>query len=918
MLARLATAALVGLTAHPVGVEVDIGRGLPAVTVVGLGGTAVLEARDRLRAAFGNTGYEWPDRRITVSLPPADLPKQGSGFDLPIAIGLLAAAGWVPPTALEGLWAIGELGLGGDVRTVKGVLPAALAARRSSARLLVVPQANLVEAALVPGLRVAGAASLGQVGEWLVGRADLGRPGPPPDPAVPPVEDLADVRGQHQARRALEIAAAGAHNLLLTGPPGAGKTMLARRLPGLLPPLEQDEALEVTQVFSAAGLLGPDAGLIRVRPFRAPHHAISVPGLVGGGQVPRPGEVSLANHGVLFLDELPEFSRAACEALRQPLEEGEVTVSRAMTSVRFPASFALIAAANPCPCGHLGDSRFACRCSLYDLHRYASRLSGPLLDRIDLYVQAERLTADELTGAPDAEPTALVRARVLAARTLQRSRQGAENGRLASAEVAVHCQVTPPARRTPHGRGRPARSQRPRVPPRPARRPDRRRPRRVRPGRGPPRQGGPQPPPPPDHRRPGGPARMTGRRWPDRPGGPRGWGSGRCCCRWRPPRGRCRRRSRPGWRRAGTRRACSEPTARSPAPWPQRLDALGLRLLVPGDDGWPLAATPPDPPCAWLFVSGPAPPEAAASVAVVGGRRASPLRRAAARSLGAGLARAGWCVVSGGAVGVDAAAHAGALDAGGATVVVLGCGLDVPYPRANTGLFARVRASGGTLASEHPPGSQPRAANFLPRNRLIAALSTAVVVVEAAEDSGSLSTARAAGSRGVGHVLVLPGAPWDPGAAGCNQLIRDGATLVRSLTDILEELGATVGAAATRTPAWSGLEAPARAVLTALIDGQLLTPGRLAAATDLAPASARRRPARPRAGGPDPPHRRRRPGHQPPPAPVASTTEPAPPRPEPRDGEAEVAPPDDPGVGPPVPSPEPRGPPVAKSVPRGA
>jgi magnesium chelatase family protein len=257
MLARLATAALVGLTAHPVGVEVDIGRGLPAVTVVGLGGTAVLEARDRLRAAFGNTGYEWPDRRITVSLPPADLPKQGSGFDLPIAIGLLAAAGSVPPNALEGLWAIGELGLGGDVRAVKGVLPAALAARRSDARLLVVPQANLVEAALVPDLRVAGAASLGQVGEWLVGRGELDRPGPPADAPSPAVEDLADIRGQHQARRALEIAAAGAHNLLLTGPPGAGKTMLARRLPGLLPPLERDEALEVTQVFSAAGSSAP-------------------------------------------------------------------------------------------------------------------------------------------------------------------------------------------------------------------------------------------------------------------------------------------------------------------------------------------------------------------------------------------------------------------------------------------------------------------------------------------------------------------------------------------------------------------------------------------------------------------------------------------------------------------------------------
>ena len=230
----------------------------------------------------------------------------------------------------------------------------------------------------------------------------------------------------------------------------------------------------------------------------------------------------------------------------------------------------------------------------------------------------------------------------------------------------------------------------------------------------------------------------------------------------------------------------------------------------PGDEGWPLAATPPDPPCAWLFVAGPAPPGAAASVAVVGGRRASPLRRAAARSIGAGLARAGWCVVSGGAVGVDAAAHAGALDAGGRTVVVLGCGLDVPYPRANTGLFARVLAAGGTLTSEHPPAAQPRAANFLPRNRLIAALSAAVVVVEAAEDSGSLSTARAAGSRGLGHVLVLPGAPWDPGAAGCNQLIRDGATLVRSLTDILEELGATVGGGAPEARPWAPLARPRR------------------------------------------------------------------------------------------------------------
>jgi DNA processing protein len=304
-----------------------------------------------------------------------------------------------------------------------------------------------------------------------------------------------------------------------------------------------------------------------------------------------------------------------------------------------------------------------------------------------------------------------------------------------------------------------------------------------------------------------------------------------------------------------------------PAVVAARLDALGVRFLLPGDGGWPLAATPPDPPCAWLFVDGPNPSGPAASVAVVGGRRASPLRRAAARTLGAGLARAGWCVVSGGAVGVDAAAHTGALDAGGGTVVVLGCGLDVRYPRANTGLFAQVRAAGGTLLSEHPPGTGPRAAHFLPRNRLIAALAAAVVVVEAAEDSGSLSTARAAGSRGLGHVLVLPGAPWDPGAAGCNQLIRDGATLVRSLTDILEELGASspahaapggpaAGGPASGSPAtpgtgspaggslgaaghavpWPALPAAARAVLAALVDGRILGPSHLSAVTNLPPA----------------------------------------------------------------------------------
>lgn len=438
-LAIVHSRAQVGVEAPPVTVEAHLANGLPALTLVGLPETAVKESKDRVRSAIQNAGFDFPPRRITLNLAPADLPKDGGRFDLAIALGVLAASEQVPAASLAELECLGELALSGELRPVQGVLPAALAAR-AAGRTLVVPRANAEEASLASGLKVLAVDHLLQIAAHLNGHTPLSpyqANGLLRQEAAYP--DLADVQGQLAAKRALLIAASGGHNLLLSGPPGTGKTLLASRLPGLLPPLSEEEALEVAAIHSVASH-APLTAWPR-RPFRQPHHSASGPALVGGGSRPQPGEISLAHHGILFLDELPEFDRKVLEVLREPLESGHIVIARARDKVRFPARFQLVAAMNPCPCGYLGDPGGRCRCTPEQIQRYRAKLSGPLLDRIDLHLTVARESTSLLPSSQAGESSAQVATRVSQARQRQLARQGCANAFLDLPGLQQHCRL---------------------------------------------------------------------------------------------------------------------------------------------------------------------------------------------------------------------------------------------------------------------------------------------------------------------------------------------------------------------------------------------------------------------------------------------------------------------------------------------
>jgi len=457
LLARILSSATIGIDAHPILVEVDIARGLPAFSTVGLPDNAVKESKDRVKSAVKNSGYAFPARRITVNLAPADIKKEGTNFDLPLAVGVLLAEGYIKRDNLDGFMLVGELSLDGSIRPVRGAISISMCAR-AEGKTLILPMENAAEAAVVSGVDVYGARSLSELVEFFNTNEGLEKAISSPEDWFSregeDLVDLSDVKGQEHTKRALEVAAAGGHNMVMIGPPGSGKTMLSKRLPTILPDMNLEEALEATKVHSVAGTLPAKKALITMRPFRSPHHTISDVGLIGGGRLPRPGEVSLAHNGVLFLDEMPEFGKSVLEAMRQPLEDGYVNIVRAAMSITYPASFMLVGAMNPCPCGYLGDPGKNCNCSPAQIQKYRSRLSGPLLDRIDIHCDVPAVRFRELTDISVGESSKDVKKRVNAARLVQAERFSKKksnaifsNSRMSSRDIKTFCEVESDSKR---------------------------------------------------------------------------------------------------------------------------------------------------------------------------------------------------------------------------------------------------------------------------------------------------------------------------------------------------------------------------------------------------------------------------------------------------------------------------------------